>query len=178
MANISRSRKSGFTLRAGVMRRETLWFNGVFLITDLPAGTAVLLASLNAAALALRPFTVVRTRGKLGIVSDQQAATEDQVLAYGHAVVSEQASAIGVTAVPTPVTDNASDLWFVFEVLFARLLFGTQASFTSTIQEQSIDSKAMRKVEDGEDLVEMAETTAASEGLRLYSFSRILIKLH
>ena len=158
--------------------RETLWFNGVFLQTDIAAGTAVLLASLNAAALALRPFTVVRTRGKLAIISDQQAATEDQAMAYGHAVVSDQASAIGVTAVPTPVTDNSSDLWFVFEVLFARLLFGTQASFTSVITTQEIDSKAMRKVEDGEDLVEMAETTAASEGLRLYSFSRILIKLH
>ena len=69
---------------------------------------------LNAAALALRPFTVVRTRANLIIRSDQQAASELFEVAYGETVVSEQASAAGVVSVPTPVTEDASD-WHVYD---------------------------------------------------------------
>ncbi len=119
MANISRSRKSGFTLRSGVMRRETAWVGGVFSSTALAtASSAALINSFGAGVLALRPFTIVRTRGLLWFRSDQVAVGETQRAAYGEAVVSDQSVAIGITAVPTLVTDSFSDLWFVFETLF------------------------------------------------------------
>ncbi len=180
MARINVGRKSGFIQRGGVMRRETLWFAGAYASTGLAAAsTATLITSLNAAALALRPFTVVRTRGLLLIESDQEAGDERQVAAYGECVVSDQAVAIGVTAVPTPATDNGSDLWFVHQSMFNAFRFGTAVAFQASAgTHYEIDSKAMRKVEDGSDIVSVVETASTSDGVAIQSFTRLLIKLH
>ncbi len=159
--------------------RKTFWFSGLAIQDQITAAsTAVLQASLNAAALALRPFTIVRTRGYVAIGSDQVGATEDQTLSYGHIVVSDQAVAIGVTALPTPVTDSQSD-WFVYEALVGRFNFVTASGFEqAAITIKEIDSKAMRKVEEGQDLISVVETSALSSGLLVTAFFRTLIKLH
>jgi len=95
VANVHTRSRSGFITRNGVRRRESIWLTGGFQITGIAtASTAVFVASLNAAALALRPFTVVRTRGHLYLRSDQIAAAEAYDISYGMAVVSDQASAI------------------------------------------------------------------------------------
>ncbi len=139
----------------------------------------VLISSLGAGMLAIRPFTIVRTRGIIGIFSDQFVATEDQEIAYGHAVVSDQANAIGITAVPTPVTDLTSDLWYVYETVLARFVFGTGVGFNpgaSTLR--YFDSKAMRKVEEGQDRVTVLESASTSEGCIITTSFRMLVKLH
>ena len=163
------------------MRRENLWLGGVVSQTSIAAAsTATLITSLNAAALALRPFTIVRTRGSLLILSDQLVATEDQEVGWGMSVVSDQAAAIGVTAVPTPVTDSDSDLFFAYEMLLGSFSFLTSAGFQQLAlgDAMRIDSKAMRKVSDSEDMISVAETSATSEGTLLISFFRTLVKLH
>ncbi len=163
------------------MVRETLWFGGVDVLQVIGTpGTALLLTSLSAGALDLRPFTVIRTRGMLGIRSDQVAATEDQLAAYGHAVVADQAVAIGVTAVPTPVTDNDSDLWFVLERIMSDMTFSTAAAHEKQGNYASFDSKAMRKVEDGQDLISVVETPAVgiAAGCVFKAYFRRLVKLH
>ena len=93
-------------------KRLTSWFQFVPTQVSLTAAGGTIIFSLNAAALALRPFTVVRTRFKYMVISDQAAAIEIQAGAIGMAVVSDQSVAVGVTAVPTPITDMGSDLWF------------------------------------------------------------------
>ncbi len=180
MANIRTARRSGLVLRGGRQRRETLWLGGVETSSTVAgAGTAVLLASLNAAALALRPFTIVRTHAMTLLRSDQAAAAETQIGFYGLAVVSDQASAIGVTAVPTPFTDNGSDLWFLFDMAIQRFGFGSGVGFEEPSGTQRwIDSKAMRKVEDGQDIVSVFETSTNSAGVIFQSFFRQLIKIH
>ena len=115
MANIRTAGKSGFIMRSGGRKRETIWFGGAPFSAAVATTGVNLVTSLNAAALALRPFTIVRTRGVLRFSSDQEAATESWGGSFGMAVVSDQASAVGVTAVPTPTTENSSDLWFVYE---------------------------------------------------------------
>ncbi len=176
------ARKSGYVRRHGVMRRETLWFTGVAANTTLAAsGAAAIVTSLNAAALALRPFTIIRTRGRIGITSDQGAATEIQDAAYGLCVVSDEAVAVGVTAVPTPTASSGSDLWFTYMRLMGRLTVdtnvGSDAQGLADVQE--VDSKAARKVEEGQDVVEVVESDAGiSFGCIVRSFSRMLIKLH
>ena len=176
MANIRTARRSGLVLRGGSNRRETIWVGGSFVDTTIGApSTAVLLTSLNAAALALRPFTVIRTRGIASIRSDQSAAVESQLAAWGKCVVSEQAVAIGVTAVPTPATDNAFDLWFGYEILQN---LGDIAAGPQDIVTRYVDSRAMRKVQEGEDLITVIETTAISSGCTITTFDRILLKLH
>ncbi len=178
MARIPTSRKSGFVLRSGVMRRETVWFQFPFATVSLAASaTAGLLYSLNAAALALEPFTIVRSRFRLRVISDQSAATETFIGNFGFAVVSDQATAIGITAVPTPATDQGSDLWFVLESWIGRFqLIGTDV--TSNIADREMDSKAMRKVDIGQDVVGTAEAGIGGSGCVVSTVGRMLVKLH
>ena len=177
---IHTSRKSGFIRRGGVMRRESFWFSITVLEATLAAAdTAGVLGSLNQAALDLRPFTIVRSRGFVSIRSDQVAASESQSAMFGQAVVSEQAAAIGVTAVPTPSTDGDSDLWMVFETLTSRFELLSSVGFDQqSLVSLPIDSKAMRKVEGGQDVVIVAETSTVSTGAVVQMAVRQLIKLH
>jgi len=142
------------------------------------ASTAVVIGSLNAVALALRPFTVVRTRGSVLFRSDQSAASESYGGGFGAAVVSDQAVAIGVTAVPTPVTDFDSDLWFMIEQFFGRFDFADATGSREVGRTMQIDSKAMRKVDQGQDIVIALETSSISSSMVLDSALRFLLKLH
>jgi len=181
VANIITAGRSGFIRRSGVRRRETLWIGGtIFNNTLSSSGAALLISSLNAAALALRPFTIVRTRGQLALRSDQLAANEQQFGAYAKVVVSDQASAIGVTAVPQPITSSESDLFFLYQVAFSNFAFGTAVGFSNVAQQYELDSKAMRKVEEGQDIVTVIQLSSAagSDGAIMTSFTRILVKLH
>ena len=180
MANIRVARRSGLVLRGGRNRRDTIWGSldtTESVLTGAP--TAVLTNSLNAAGLALRPFTVIRTRGIIQVRSDQAGATESYGADLGCAVVSDQAVAIGVTAVPTPLTDKSSDLWFVYEQLFGRIEIGSGAGTGVPVQTsmfKEFDSKAMRKVEEGQDLVTVVENELA--GCNIIVSGRFLVKLH
>jgi len=177
LANIRTARRSGLVLRGGRNRRESLWFFGTDVRTTIGgASGAALVTQLNAAALALRPFTVVRTRGYMYLASDQAAAAEFQAAAHGMAVVADQAAAIGITAIPTPITDSGSDLWYSYEMLMANATDLTDV--TNGGQGKVIDSRAMRKVEDGQTIVEVIESAANTFGLTLHTFQRTLIKLH
>jgi len=179
MANLRIGRRSGLVLRGGKNRRSTLWFSGVESRTNITTvSTAVLLTSLNAAALALRPFTVVRTRGVISLKSDQSIATEDQLAAYGECVVSDQASAAGVASVPTPVTDSGSELWLVYEWLINDVLLLSSVGLHVTSKFLQFDSRAMRKVDEGMDLISVVESGALSNGFRFSTFARTLVKLH
>ncbi len=97
--------------------------------------------------------------------------------AVGRCVVSDQAAAIGVTAVPTPITDQDSDLWIMYEQQFGRF-GGTAVEEVGKLMQ--IDSKGMRKVDDGQDLITVFETGASTESLSMISVygGRTLIKLH
>jgi len=61
----------------------------------------------------------------------------------------------------------------------AMLTAPSQASVDANAGAQySIDSKAMRRVEEGQDLIIVAEFSAAGAGFILAVAGRILIKLH
>jgi len=160
------------------MRRQTAWvFVAETNSTIAGATTALLIGTANAALLALRPFTIVRTRGFLHVHSDQEAASENYGGSIGYSVVSDQAVAIGITAVPTPTTDRGSDLFFVYESLWSRLVVTPAGTGVGAVFIQ-YDSKAMRKVEDGQDLAVVIETASiVSSGVFLHG-ARILIKLN
>ncbi len=169
-----------FRTRGGrSQRRETLWTGLVSQLVAVAGGdTAVIMSNASAGLLALRPYTIVRTRGILSIHSDQQSANEEQGFAFGHCLVSDQALAIGVTAVPTPDTDINSDLWYVYENMFQTFTFLTGAGFAQDVVTHRYDSKAMRKVEEGETDISVLETTNFSSGLDVMHSFRQLIKLH
>ncbi len=163
----------------GGPRRETEWASlAVDVDTITAPSTAVLVGSLNAAALALRPFTVVRVRGFWFVSDDQEAVTENWGCSMGWAVVSDQASAIGVTAVPTPETDKGSDLWFVYEEMYGRFHLDTAVGHGEIGSHGKFDSKAMRKVNGDQDIIVALETPAVIQGALVLMGARFLLKLH
>ncbi len=181
MANIRTARRSGLVLRGGKNVRETIWLgSNVAQVTLASASNASLLFSFNAAALALTPFTIVRTRGIWHCQSDQAAADERYQVAIGFAVVTSQAVAIGVTALPTPATDSSSDAFYLYQTVLGAYEFG--AGVTAEMDSWGImdrfDSKAMRKVEDEFDSVTVVETFATSSGVVIDAQFRHLVKLH
>ena len=178
MARHRGSRRGGGFAAAS---RQTRWLDIPWTVSVLSTtSSAVLALTLTAAELALRPFTIVRTRGILHVTSDQFVAAETARISLGLAVVSDQAVAIGVTAVPTPETDRASDLWFVYESLGSSFVIASNSGFTEpTGRLLHWDSKAMRKVEEGQDVAVVLENSAlSSNGSITEVAGRMLIKLH
>ncbi len=180
MSRAITARRSGLILRGGSMRRETQWLALDPVTNTLAAGsTAVISNTMTAAELALRPFTVVRTIGIFSVESDQDAADEITQAGFGACVVSDQAVTVGVTAVPTPDTDRASDLWFMYVEAFARFQFLTAAGFHPHASVQKdFDSRAMRKVEEGSQIIFVKETSAIATGAIVRTAGRVLVKLH
>ncbi len=180
MANIRVARRSGRVFRGGRNVRESQWIGISEVAATLPAAnTAVITNSANAALLALRPFTVVRTHIAWHMRSDQTTALEIQHVALGLAVVSDQAVAIGVTAVPTPFTDLGSDLWLLHHILAGTFTFVSGVGFeqpSGTLAQ--VDSRAMRKVENGQDFVMVLENSGLPDGSANITAGRFLIKLH
>ncbi len=167
------------TFRRGP-RRETVWVGVTEVNTTLASSNLVaFISSLNATLLAARPFTIIRSRGILAFRSDQTGASESFNAALGYAVVSDQASAIGATAIPTPYTDLGSDLFFVHQFMSGRFEFVTGIGFhPQAMQTIEYDSKAMRKLNDDQDLAVGLETGGIGSGINIYHAGRILIKVH
>ncbi len=119
-----------------------------------------------------------RTRAKFSVKSDQTTALEDYSGAIGVEVVSDQAVAVGVTAVPTPVGQSSSDVWIAFEWFMGKFVFVSGVGFEDGNSERVLESKAMRKVQEGEQLITVVESSALSTGFTLQVAQRILVKLH
>jgi len=157
--------------------RSNVWLFQTVAIQVVAGNTLAFLTSLNAAADALRPFTVVRTRLTMLVESDQSGASEISRGAMGMIVVKDQASAIGATALPAPGTNTNAE-WFVYEPFLHSFEFITGVGFQSRVGTRiDVDSKAMRKVAQNEDVVMMFENLAGS-GSRVSVQGRMLVKLH
>ena len=180
MANIRTARRSGLVLRGGVNRRETMWSRTTFVRTTVTApDTAVVQFSFATVITDLEPFTIVRTRGFIHLSSDQTANSESQEIAFGIAVISQQASAIGVTAVPTPVNDSSSDLFFVYETMTNQMLLSSAVGIIAPAGVgRTFDSKAQRKMEDGTNLNAVIESGPNGTGQIFTSQVSFLLKLH
>ncbi len=173
-----RVRNRAFVSRGGT-RRQTQWIPS----TAETAFTAVAAAGndlqgvLNAAALALTPFTVVRVVGQLFITSDQVADLQETPFgAAGLAVVTTKASAAGGVSIPLPATDAGSDVWFAHQWAAVGASQGTTT--VGIVQAFAFESRAMRKVEDGFDIVSVFENASAVDGIGYLLKYRMLIKLH
>ena len=157
-------------------KRLTSWV-GFTLAQVTVDGSANLVQSFNAALLAVRSFTIVRTHFSYYYVSDQAAVTEGYSGAVGLAVVSDQAVAVGVTAVPTPVDDIGSDLFLLHSIFHGGFGFLSSVGFDSVRGVQvDVDSKAMRRVNDDQDMVVVFESTTVGDGVQIISMGRMLIK--
>jgi hypothetical protein len=141
----------------------------------VPAATKVLLGGF-ATGIA---NTVRRVHGIVTWETDQGAADETTIGAFGMCIVSDDAQAAGAGSIPGPFTDDDSDLWFVHQYLWQRLRFVTAAGFAQIGHEVvwTIDSKAMRKFTQDEQIVIMVENGDAAAGAVCQFSIRLLTQL-
>ena len=173
-------RSRGFRIARSGPRRMTRWIGSadVTAVTVLTGGATTFDQSLTVAELALRPFTVIRTVGMFAARSDQIAASEDAMAAVGMAVVSDAAVAVGVTALPGPITDEDSDLWYMYDTVAPGCFLASSIGFASpAFQYRYFDSRGQRKVEDGQDIAVMLEA-GSGVGVAVWLKFRMLVKLH
>ena len=157
--------------------RTMVWIGAGFTGANVGASSATLLGILNAAALALRPFTVIRTRLMQSWASDQLSASETVAGAFGIIVAKEQATTAGIVSLPDPITEPDAE-WFVYQGCEDKFLFSSAVAFLSGVGHQYlIDSKAQRKVGINETIAVIAATSSAF-GADVAGEGRFLVKLH
>jgi len=165
--------------RGGGKKRLTEWGIGSF-----PTGVSALAASTKAIAVLVpaanlepeSPATIVRTRLELMIESDQSVAPEAQLGAFAIGFVNVVAGALGITALPGPVTDLAWGGWFVYQPIMQSVRATTNIGFSRWNRTYHIDSKAMRKFESDMSMVWMIENSSATAGFNFAVGGRILVK--
>ena len=176
-------RLRGSPLRQG-QRRMTEWGASadITALSALSAGSVVLDQSFTDAVLSgagLLPSTIVRVRGDIWCRSDQDAANENPFGAMTFAIANENARAAGVASLLAPLADEAADSFFVFQY-FMGGNFGasTGALFANPWHHFPFDSKAMRKIEDGDSIVIVLENGDSAGTMHYILKFRILFKLH
>ncbi len=156
-----------------------IWLGAGLAAAGAAAGSATLLTTLNAAALALRPFTILRTRQVIHFTSDQSAVSEFTQGVYTKQIVTESAAAAGVASVPSGITESEAD-FFVYQPIFQLITVLTAVGFASDLGTSVtfvVDSKAMRKVGIDDQLVSVVELRGGTAGTIAIE-GRTLIQLH
>ena len=157
-----------------------MWIGTGIGSSTVSSDASTLLSTLSAGALALRPFTILRTRMWLLFSSDQEAADESPFGTYAKIVVTDTAAAIGITAVPNPsgINGDPEASWFVWQAMAAKMIIDTASGVHGVIGLGfEIDSKSMRKVGPDDDVATVLDTEAGG-GVTLVSNGRMLIQLH
>ncbi len=158
--------------------RSNVWIGAGFSVQTVAASSSVLLATYSASALALRPFTIVRTRLVIMFESDQDVGSERGQCVYTEQVVTQVATTAGIASVPTGITDTNAD-YYVYQPLFQRFRFKTAVGFAMHGNGLTwvVDSKAMRKVGVLDDIAVVIENRLAT-GNDIQVEGRQLVKLH
>ena len=155
--------------------RATVWIASTVetALTTLAATASVLDQTFTFA----EDATIIRTRGSLFVRSDQISATEAVAGALGMAVVTEQAAAIGVTAVPTPITDQESENWFLWQPwAYSFVVTTAVGTLGSSFAQFDFDSKAMRKVNKDDSVAVVLENSFTTFGVEFFLTFRMLLK--
>ena len=173
-------RRRGFS-QGHSQRRRTGWEEG-------PGGLASTGISATASGFlgaALIPLldglTLVRTRGLFNLVLSAAASAGDGYQgAIGIGLTTASAVAAGIASVPTPITEQDWDGWLFWHVISAHAGDATAGSrnWDQSNQVIPVDSKAMRKFEDGMALFAAFEVTEIGTATAsLFFDSRMLFKL-
>jgi len=125
-------------------------------------------------------FTIVRIRGEFLAFLQSAGSNGDGFQgAVGIGLASDEAFAVGITALPTPLSDDEDELWIWHS--FFNIFAGTAATGSrepaATVR-LPVDTKAMRKFPVGTTMfaaVEVVETGVAVGSSKL--LTRMLFKL-
>ena len=158
-------------------KRQTKWAFG-------PGGTAVnsfsasssgLLGSGIGLTVATMP-TIVRIRGVVELLLDSGVSGDGYAGALGIGLVTGDAFAVGITAVPTPLDDEDWDGWMWHK--FFSLHNPTATAGQEGALRFEIDTRAMRKFGEGMIVIAVAEVVETGVSVLEISLnSRMLFKL-
>ena len=173
-------------------RRKTSWSVGPQSGTEgIPATTiSSSISAVGGVGVAVLEdgLTLVRTRGEAVLQLVTAAAAGDGFAgALGIANVTSNAIGVGITAVPTPITDDNWDGW-LYHRFFALISSGAITANAATDTDQvlptsgslrfEIDSKAMRKVNSDTSLIFVIQVSLVGTASMFWSAnSRMLFKL-
>ena len=156
--------------------RSNMWLGIQVVPVVVLASSNTILASLDAASLALRPFTIVRSRFEVQYKSDQTGTSETPFGIMGLGVFSEVAAG-SVARMPDPATEPNYD-WYVYQALQEDFEFISGVGVVSRMgQRYIVDSKVMRKVGPNDDIT-VLHAQVAAVGATISVLGRFLIKLH
>jgi len=160
--------------RASTPNLEWSDFSDVEIVVVGPS-TKTLLAG-HTASVAL-DLTILRIRLQLAVKTDQVAAGEIQAGAFGCIVVTDDAFAAGVSAIPGPISDAAAD-WMLYHPFWQFFAFSDATGFQHNAgNSMTVDSKAKRVIEPNETLAIVVESNSDSEGFSIGFQGRILTRL-
>ena len=166
--------------RRAVVRRRTGWDEGPG--SQSPAAiTTTGQSFLGLVAVSLQDgLTVARIRGLLSFVQTVTTAAGDGFVgAVGIGITTNDATAIGATAVPGPITEMDWDgwLWHQFFDTRENVASGAAVDGISSLQ-YAIDSKAMRKLDENMAIFAMIERTeVGTASMSVLLDSRMLLFL-
>ena len=167
------ARQRSFRGRSSGARRLTQWIG--------PADQGyVSVASGGKTIVGTGPFTeaatIIRTRGQVSIQPGSFAADLNVIGAFGVGIVSDEAAAIGVTAVPGPFDSADWTGWYVWRSFSLHLDVQSAVGFdVQSMINMEVDSKAMRKIYPNETFVLVAESQAGAFDISMPL--RTLVKL-
>ncbi len=176
------ARSRGFARRGftGSTRRKSGWSLGPQGLSASLAATGSAIVA-NGAAATVDGLTVIRTRGNwtidVSVLPD--LGTNQFELGLGLMVATSAAFSVGITALPTPLTDIGFDGWLWHWNGIAGVVPGMVRSTATGVVSVEVDSKAMRKITFGQvvvGIVEVIETGTAGT-LVTELESRMLSKL-
>ena len=158
-------RQFGSRGRSGGPRRLSTWVGSADQgYLNVTAGSKIIHQSLTMAGSSLDPdATVVRTRGIISVRPTVFTADVDIIGAVGFTIVSVRAFNAGIGSILGPWTDLGADVWFVWQPISFSLEVGSAAdtTFVSSV-DIPFDSKAMRKMTNGEVMVVAVESESAA----------------
>lgn len=157
------TRSSGYPIRQRTSSPNRAWagFSSATAVT-VAATSKVLIATATPLNLGI-DLTILRTRGWLCYFAGTPTADRFISGAFGIMIVKDLAAAAGVASLPGPATDASDDSWFVHEWFISQLEFGTAVGMEPNFgNSRSFDSKAKRKIEEGEVAVAVVENLTGS----------------
>ena len=128
-------------------------------------------------------LTLLRLRGQLQL----QLLAADQAAggftgAFGIGIVTEPAFAVGITAVPTPITEQEWDGWLYWTAIQMHSITATIAdgsNAAAVARKVEVDTKAMRKMRKGDTIFAIVQLASedGSASLNIRFDSRVLVAL-
>ena len=120
--------------------------------------------------------TVLRLVGGLHIISDQLSANEGQYGALGVIKITDVAFAVGISAIPDPISDVEDDGWMLYVPFVNDFAFNSGVGFDGNAGNWfPFDSKSKRTIEDGNRLAVVIANASSTLGLSFALYMRTLV---